>query len=309
MELRHLEYFVAVAEERHFTRAARRLMVSQSGLSASIRALERELSAPLFVRSTRSVRLTGAGQALLVEAGRALASVRAARDAVAAVQGLLSGRLSVGTEQCISGAHVPSLLARFRAEHPEVEVLLRQAGSRELVEEIAAGRMDLAFVALHGAPPEGVRLLPLASEPMVLLCHAGHPLAAGRRSRPGAAAGDPAGTPVRWEDLAGEPFVDFHPDWGARGLTDRAFAAAEVPRRVALEVNDVHSLLELVGHGLGIAVVPHQIARKEQAAGLCVLPLPEGGPGRWQVSVAVPDEDATGPAARELLSYLAAPAG
>jgi DNA-binding transcriptional LysR family regulator len=313
MELRHLEYFVAVAEERHFTRAARRLMVSQSGLSASIRSLEKELGAALFVRSTRSVRLTGAGQALFGEACRALASVRAARDAVAAVQGLLRGRLSVGTEQCVSGAHVPSLLARFRAEHPEVEVLLRQAGSRELVGEVAAGRMDLAFVALCGEAPDGVRLLPLASEPMVLLCHPGHPLAAARRRSGvpdggvagGVAGGElAAGPPVRWDELAGEPFVDFQPDWGARGLTDRAFATAGVQRRVALEVNDVHSLLELVGHGLGIAVVPHQIARKEQASELCTVALPADGPGRWRVSMAVPDEDATGPAARELLRYL-----
>ncbi|MFD9130253.1 LysR family transcriptional regulator [Kitasatospora sp. NPDC059571] len=292
MEIRHLEYFVAVAEERHFTRAARRLMVSQSGLSASIRSLERELGAPLFVRTTRSVQLTGAGQALLGEACRALASVRAAREAVAAVQGLLRGTLSVGTEQCISGAHVPSLLARFRAEHPEVEVLLRQTGSRELVEAVATGRLDLAFVALSGEPPEGVRLLPLAVEPMVLLCHPGHPL-----------AGGPA---PDWARLAREPFVDFHPDWGARGLTDLAFATAGVPRRVALEVNDVHSLLELVGHGLGIAVVPRPIAGKPQAAALCTLPLPGAG-ARWQVSVALPDQERTGPAARELLGYLALP--
>ncbi|MFJ1911144.1 LysR family transcriptional regulator [Streptomyces sp. NPDC088147] len=294
MELRHLEYFVAVAEERHFTRAAQRLMVSQSGLSASVRALERELGARLFVRSTRRVELTGAGHALLVEASRALASVRAGREAVAAVQGLLRGTLSVGTEQCVAGVHVPGLLARFRSEHPEVEIRLRQAGSASLVDDVADGRLDLAFVAVSGAVPEGVRLVPLASEPMVLLCHPDHPLAGAELAE--------------WAELGGEVFVDFHEDWGARGLTDEAFAAARIERRVALEVNDVHSLIDLVGHGLGIAVVPRPIARKEQAAALRTIPLAGAEDHLWEVSAAVPEDQRTGPAARELLSYLT-PAG
>ncbi|MEU6084818.1 LysR family transcriptional regulator [Streptomyces sp. NPDC047108] len=292
MELRHLEHFVAVAEERHFTRAAQRLMVSQSGLSASVRALERELGAQLFVRTTRSVELTGPGRALLVEASRALASVRAAREAVAAVQGLLRGALAVGTEQCIAGVDVAALLARFRSDHPEVEVRLRQAGSAALVSEVAAGRLDLAFVALCGTPPEDVRLLPLTHEPMVLLCHPGHRLA-------GAEV-------VEWSALGGESFVDFHPDWGARGLTDRAFAEARTERQVALEVGDVHSLIELVGHGLGVAVVPRPLARKPQAEGLSEVRLAGVPEAVWEVSVAVPDGDRVGPAARELLTYLGA---
>jgi DNA-binding transcriptional LysR family regulator len=290
VELRHLQYFVTVAEERHFTRAAERLMVSQSGLSASVRALERELGAKLFVRTTRSVELTGPGRALLSEATRALASVRAAKEAVAAVQGLLRGTLSVGAEQCIAGVHVPTLLARFRTEHPRVEIRLRQAGSTALVESVASGRLDLAFVAVSGQPPQGVRLLPLTSEPMVLLAHPGHRLAPGDEAR--------------WAELKGEALVDFQPDWGARGVTDAAFAAAGIERQVALEVNDVHSLLELVGEGLGIAVVPGNIARKPQASGLRALPLTDGPSPVWQVSAAVPEGDGVSPAAWELCGYL-----
>ena len=112
-----------------------------------------------------------------MEATRALASVRAAKEAVAAVQGLLRGTLAVGTEQCITGVQVPALLARFRSEHPEVEVRLRQAGSAALVADVAAGQLDLAFVSASGPVPEGVRLIGLASEPMVLLCHPDHRLA------------------------------------------------------------------------------------------------------------------------------------
>lgn len=294
MELRHLEYFVTVAEERHFTRAAERLLVSQSGLSASVRALERELGAKLFVRTTRSVELTGAGKALLSEATRTLASMRAAKEAVAAVQGLLRGSLSVGTEQCIAGVHVPRLLARFREEHPKVEIRLRQAGSAQLAEAVGAGRLDLAFVALCAPPPQGVRLIPLTEEPLILLCHPGHSLADGEEAR--------------WAELKGEALVDFQSDWGVRQSTDRAFAAAGVERQVALEVNDVHSMLELVEQGLGVAVVPRHFARKPQAAGLRSVELTEGPRSIWQVSVAIPDGDAASPAARKLCSYLDLPA-
>lgn len=281
---------MTVAGERHFTRAAERLLVSQSGLSASIRALERELGAKLFVRTTRSVELTGAGEALLSEATRTLASVRAAKEAVAAVQGLLRGTLSVGTEQCIAGVNVPGLLARFRAEHPEVEIRLRQAGSARLTGMVADGSLDLAFVALCGPPPRGVHLIPLTHEPLVLLCHPGHALAAGEQAR--------------WAELKGEALVDFQADWGVRQLTDRAFAAAGVERQVALEVNDVHSMLELVDQGLGIAVVPRHFAGKPQASGLRTLSLSEGPQPVWEVSVAVPAGDAASPAARKLCACL-----
>jgi DNA-binding transcriptional LysR family regulator len=289
MELRQLEYFVAVAEERHFTKAAQRMMVSQSGLSASVRALERELGSALFTRTTRSVELTGAGRALLGEATRTLAGARAAREAVAAVQGLLRGSLAVGTEQCVT-VDVGALLARFRSQHADVEVHLRQAGSAVLAHDVADGRLDLAFITLPGPAPDGIRLLPLTREPMVLLCDPGHPLA--------------AEATVEWTQLGGETFVDLHPDWGARRLTDHAFAASRTPRRVALEVYDVHTLIELVRHGLGIAVVPRPIARKEQASVLCEVPVTGLDGLGWEVSVALPDGDRPSPAAKKLLSYL-----
>ncbi|MDT0444638.1 LysR family transcriptional regulator [Streptomyces johnsoniae] len=291
MEIRQLEYVIAVAEERHFTRAADRLLVSQSGLSASVRALERELGARLFLRNTRSVELTEAGRALVAEARRTLAGMRAAREAVAAVQGLLRGTLAVGTEQCVGAVNVSALLAGFRTRYPGVEIRLRQGGSQSLAEDVAAGRLDLAFVALCGRqPPPGVRSLPLAEEPMVLLCPPGHALSGRERAE--------------WAELSGETFIDFAPDWGARALNDRSFAAAGVSRTVGLEVNDVHSLLDLLGHGLGIALVPRHIARKPQAAALTVVRLPPSATPVWTASVAAPAPDATGPAAQRLLGLV-----
>ncbi|MEU2284148.1 LysR family transcriptional regulator [Streptomyces sp. NPDC013178] len=289
MELRHLQHFVAVAEDQHFTRAAERLMVSQSGLSASIRALERELRAPLFVRTTRRVTLTEAGRALLAEAERILAQVRAAHEAVAAVQGVVRGTLAVGTEQCIAGVHVAGLLAAFRRRHPDVEIRLRQSGSGALAEEVAAGRLDLAFAYRTQADSDQLRSVPLACEPMYVLCHPEHRLA------DAAAALTPA-------DVADEVFVDFHPDWGPRRATDAAFAAAGARRTVALEVNDVHSLLDLVGENLGVAVVPRHFQHKREA--LTALPLKGTGEVVYETVALLPPPQATSPAARALMALL-----
>ncbi|MEV5934475.1 LysR family transcriptional regulator [Streptomyces sp. NPDC093250] len=289
MELRHLQHFVAVAEDRHFTRAAERLMVSQSGLSASIRALERELRTPLFVRTTRRVTLTEAGRALLAEAERILAQVRAAHEAVAAVQGVLRGTLALGTEQCIAGVNVAGLLAAFRRLHPDVEIRLRQWGSAALAEEVAAGRLDLAFAYRTEADPEHLRCVPLTGEPMTVLCHPDHRLARD-------------GVPPTPRDLAGEVFVDFHPDWGPRRATDAAFAAAGVRRTVALEVNDVHSLLDLVDENLGIAVVPRHFRHKRPA--LTALRLKGTGEAAYETVALVPAPRATSPAARALMALL-----
>ncbi|MFD4030644.1 LysR family transcriptional regulator [Streptomyces sp. NPDC058637] len=290
MELRQLEHFVAVAEEQHFTRAAERLAVSQSGLSSSVRALEQELRTPLFSRTTRTVRLTEAGQALLVEAERTLAGARAARDAVDAVRGLLRGTLTLGVEQCVAGVSPARLLAAFHREHPHMEIRLRQEGTSSLLEGVAGGRLDLAFAATVSPLEWRGELMPLAREPMVVLCAPGHRLGAVSR--------------VAWAGLHGEPFIDFHPDWGPRRAADEAFAAAGVRRTVALEVNDVHSLLELVHEGLGIAVVPHHFSRKQEARGLVVVEL--DGPHRpvYESVVLLPPSRAMSPGARALMTLV-----
>ncbi|WP_406090343.1 LysR family transcriptional regulator [Streptomyces sp. NBC_01013] len=290
MELRQLEHFVAVAQEQHFTRAAERVAVSQSGLSASVRALEQELRTPLFSRTTRSVRLTEAGRALLVEAERTLAGARAAKEAVDAVRGLLRGTLSVGVEQCVAGLNLPRLLAAFHREHPHMEIRLRQEGTTNLVDGVADGRLDIAFAAM--VSPVGWRgeLVPLAREPMVLLCAPGHRLAAADR--------------VGWDELAGEAFIDFHPDFGPRRAADGAFAASRVRRTVALEVNDVHSLLELVREGLGIAVVPHHFSRKPEAGRLAAVALDGADQPYYESVVVLPAAQTMSPGARALMALV-----
>ncbi|MEY9965692.1 DNA-binding transcriptional LysR family regulator [Streptacidiphilus sp. MAP12-16] len=282
MELRQLEYFVAVAEECHFTRAAKRLQVAQSGLSASIRTLERELGGALFFRSTRSVEMTPAGQALLVEARRALAATHAAKDAVAAVQGLLRGSLSIGSLQCLHVVHLPAVLARFAAAYPGLEIRLRQGGSNELTEQVRAGRLDLAFVSSPARCPDSLLVEPLADEPLVLACGPRHPFA--------------ERTHVELAELQKEQFVDFHLDWGTRDLADQVLADAGVERRVALEVTDVHSLLDLVAFGLGVALVPQSFAVKTDQARFIAI---AGTLPPWKTVTVT--SDPTSPAAAALL--------
>jgi DNA-binding transcriptional LysR family regulator len=286
MELRQLEHFVTVADERHFTRAAELLQISQSGLSASIRALETELSISLFVRSTRRVELTAAGQALLADSIRTLASAAAAQNAVAAVRGLVRGRLTVGAEPCIGAIDLPAELGRFRLANPGVEVRLRYEGSVDQLDSVASGLRDVALVVVTGPAPQGVRLRPVSSQKLVVLCHPEHPFAS--RSE------------VDIESLHDQPMIGFQPGWGAHVLARRAFAAAGYDYRTAMEVNDVHPLHDLVGYNLGVAIVPASFAAKRPDT-LCAVPLPESVP-HWTVAVAMADEPS--PAATAFLDQM-----
>jgi len=147
MDLRQMEYMVALADEQHFTRAAALCGVSQSGLSAAIRGLETELGGELFSRTTRRVEPTDAGLALLPYARELLSQASAGRDAVVRVTRELSGQLRVGAEQCLGLVDVPALLERFHRRYPQVTIHFTQAGSYDLLDMVRAGELDAAFVA------------------------------------------------------------------------------------------------------------------------------------------------------------------
>ncbi|MCV0367898.1 LysR substrate-binding domain-containing protein [Filomicrobium sp.] len=246
MDLRQLKHFVAAAEEQHFTRAARRMNIVQSGLSASIRGLEEGLSTKLFFRNTRQVELTAAGQVLYEKAKVILAAAQDAREAVAAINGLQRGVLAIGTVQSLSAfIDLPELLGRFHAQHPSIEIKLCQSGMGTLMEKLQDGRVDLAFMPLV-EPPKGITTELITCEALVIACPPSHPLAERRD--------------VSLHELAREPFVDFQADWGTRRLIDRTFAEAGVLRQTAFEVSDLQVMLELVSRGLGVALLPEPIA-------------------------------------------------
>jgi DNA-binding transcriptional LysR family regulator len=263
MDLKQLEHFMAVAEERHFTRASRRLNLVQSGLSASIRSLEADLGGPLFIRSTRRVDLTHAGEVLFEEARRVLAAARDARHAVTQVHGLARGRLSIAAS-----------LGRFRAAFGGIDIELTLDGSRALIDEVREGRLDLAFTQPSDPLPDDLGLRMFACEGMVIVCAADHRLAG--------ASG------VKLSDLREETFADLRPEWGVRRLVDRSFATAGLQRRTSFEVNDIPMLLELVAQGLAITMVPESVAatrvRDTRGAPVATATLREAEEPCWELA-------------------------
>jgi DNA-binding transcriptional LysR family regulator len=259
MELRHLEYFLAVADNQSFTAAAKRLQVVQSGVSATIKALERELGANLFVRGAAGVTLSPAGAALRPHARGALDAVRAARDAVNATLGDVRGTVTVGTLTSVSVIDLPTLLADFHARHPEVVVHLRaaSAGTAGLARQLRDGDLDVAFLACTGPPPPDLYARLVASVSLLLVVPVSHPLAQ-RDSVPLA-------------DLAGMSFVDGPPGYGNRAVVDNAFAAAGVERTVAVEVADIGTAATYIRNGLGIGILGQFILDDINGSGLATV--------------------------------------
>ncbi|MFE9727325.1 LysR family transcriptional regulator [Streptomyces sp. NPDC005794] len=285
MELRQLECFVAVAEESSFTRAAARLHVVQSAVSATIAALEGELHTRLLERTSRRVSLSDAGRALLPKARAALDAVRDARDAVDDVNGGVRGTLRVGTLSSLGMIDLPALLGRFHREHPAVSVRLATAasggGSPGLLDALTEGRLDLAFVSIPGSPPPGAQWRDLTTTPLDLVVPAGHRLALQSR--------------VALGDLAGEAFIDFPSGYGNRAVTDRAFAAAGLQRHVAIEITAIGAGADFVRHGLGVALLPR--GSTEPGADLVSLPI-TGADLNWPISLATPGNRTPSAAAR-----------
>jgi DNA-binding transcriptional LysR family regulator len=264
VELRHLEHFLAVAEEQSFTRAAARIHLVQSALSVSVQTLERELGTRLFDRTTHSVELTDAGTALVVEARRTLAAADAARDAVAAVRGGVRGTVRLGIMHSLALIDLAALLTRYHREHPEVRLIPSPAagGSVELVRDVSDGKLDLAFASLPAGNPKGLTTRTLAAEEMLLACPPDHPLAQRRR--------------IALPELDGERFVDYPPGWGTRVSVDRLFAEAGLHREIAVEVGDIPTVSELVRAGFGFAFVsPSTVADVRRLVLRHVRPHPE----------------------------------
>jgi DNA-binding transcriptional LysR family regulator len=286
MELRHLEYFVAVADERNFTRASEQLHVVQSGVSAAVKALERELGSPLFERTSKRVDLTDAGAALLPLARATLDAARDARDAVDQVRGGLRGTLRIGTMTSVGLIDVPALLGEFHRRHPDVTIRLsvNPSGSLGLVEALAVGSLDLALVSLPGPPPPGVTVRALATALLVLVVPAHHRLA--------------GCSSVTVAELEAEQFVDFPVGYGNRAVVDRAFDSASVHRHVVLEVTDVATGADFVRHGLGIAILPRFVV--SETPDLSVLTI-AGADLSWPMAVATSSARSPSAAARVML--------
>jgi DNA-binding transcriptional LysR family regulator len=246
MELRQLEYFVAVVEEANFTRAAERVHISQSGVSAQIQALERELGATLIDRSGRTATPTTAGEAALRHAREVLASVDAIRQAVDDVSGLIRGRLAVGM---VTGCTITPLfdaLAGFHHAHPGIEIALLEDTSDRLTASVRGRALDLALVGAAGSPPPDLDSLTILSEGLVAAVPPGHPLASRRRAA--------------LSEVAAHRVVCLPAGTGVRAVFDESCAAAGLTPDVAFQASAPDAVADLVVRGMGVAILSTTMA-------------------------------------------------
>ncbi|MGH3723103.1 MAG: LysR family transcriptional regulator [Mycobacterium sp.] len=241
MELRQLEYFLAVADHANFTRAAEALHVAQPWVSAQVRRLERELGHELFDRSSRVLRLTEFGRTLLPLAGMALQTVGEIRTTADAMAGVLCGNLAIGTV-----SHpLPLLadaLAAFHEAHPAVSITLTEARSDQLTSAVLERQLDVAVIGRAAPPPPQLCEQVLAKQNIVAIVHRDDPLA-GRAS-------------VTLEELRNRALIS-HPDGsGIRAILDQACLARGFAPHIAFETSSVDMMGHLVTRDLGVAVAP-----------------------------------------------------
>jgi DNA-binding transcriptional LysR family regulator len=267
MEFRHLRYFVAVVEERQFVRAAARLHVAQSALSHQIADLERDLGTALLIRDRRGVTPTAAGEVLLRHARMLLDQADVARAEIAQLTGVVTGILHVGTGSPSGPVALPAALAELQRRHPQVEIALRDTTSDELLRWLDDGVVDVALVThMPEELPSRFEGDLIAQEPVLVLVPAAHPLA--------------TRTELALSDLADQPLVTFPRGSGMRDVLEAGFDAAEVSRpKISAETLDPLSILELVSHQLGVAIVPESFAALADAT-VRAVPLAKPGLAR-----------------------------
>jgi DNA-binding transcriptional LysR family regulator len=247
MDLRQLEYLVAVVEEANFTRAAQRVHVAQPAVSAAIARLERELGQPLVDRSRREIRPTAAGDAVLPHARAALAAAADVRRAVEELSDLVRGTVSIGTVTA-HNVDMPAVLEKFHTAHPAVEITLGTDDSDALIEGVRSGRLDLVIASLGADEiPDGLAVDVTTDEAIDAAVHPGDPWGR-RRSVPLTA-------------LAERRLIALPAGTGIRRRLDEACAAAGVTPRIAFEASTPMELADLAARGLGVAIVPQSVAR------------------------------------------------
>ncbi|MBV9193029.1 MAG: LysR family transcriptional regulator [Solirubrobacterales bacterium] len=247
MELSQLRYLVALAEERHFTRAAAREHIAQPALSQQIRRLEDEVGLALVERTTRRVAITDAGELLVGRARRILAELDAASTELQALRGLHTGHVSVGAMHTMGPVDLSLVLAIFHERYPDVELTVREQSSEELAEMLRVDELDLAFLSVtERVEKHGLGCHQLVSEEIAVILPPAHRLAGRER--------------VRMGDLAGEEFIAFRDGARMRELLEWAAGQAGFEPRVTLESNESLRIRRLVARGMGVAILPRSDA-------------------------------------------------
>jgi DNA-binding transcriptional LysR family regulator len=248
--IRELECFVAVAEELSFTRAARRLRLSQPPLSRHIQALESRLGARLFIRSPRTVALTAAGRAFLVDTKVAMLQLQRAGDGAKRAARGETARLALGFVSAVLNPKLINVFQRYRAKHPSVQMTLHDCLPADQQRAVAEGRLDGGFVGLAPLMPSpGLAFIPWSKEPLLLFLPPGHRLINSRK--------------VRLADLSGESFVtvsaEAAPSFSAQ--IQQMCSAAGFRPRIVQEAARGQAVAVMVAAGAGVAILPASLSR------------------------------------------------
>lgn len=293
MDERRLEVFVAVARQLSFAGAARALHLSQPSVSLQVAALERELGAQLFERTTRRVRLTAAGEALLARAETLLRDHAEARRAVVAADGQIAGHLAIASSLTIGAYVLPAALAQLAAAHPGLQVRVTIENTEQVVRSLFEGRVGVGFVE-GGLTAPGVLLHPLREDELVVIVPAGHRFARLRE--------------VPLQELVREPFVLREEGSGTRHVAEEHLRAAGVDPaglRVVAELSGIDAIKASVAAGLGVSIVSRSaLTGAEGAGGLAGLRI-EGLRLTRELAAATLRTTPLLPAVRRLLDLLA----
>jgi DNA-binding transcriptional LysR family regulator len=294
MELRQLEYFIAVASEMNFSRAAQQVHVVQSALSTSVSKLEKELGVELFDRSRQQIKITPAGELFREHARRVIHTARLAKDSMSDYRGALSGTIDLGSLVSYGALDVPKALGEFHRTYPFVRIRLRQSGTGSMayLSAIADGSMDLAFVSAPDRFPARIEMRMLSEEPMLFVCRSDHHLA--QRDH------------VSIPELAEEDLIGFPSEFGLRRLVEDAFTAAGIASHTPYEVAVDYSVAAgLVRHGLGSIFMPaSEAGRYPDLRAVAVRPALV-----WSIYLASAGQAKIGPASAKMAELLLASAG
>ncbi|MCB0933905.1 MAG: LysR family transcriptional regulator [Mycobacterium sp.] len=294
MEIRQLEYFMAVATEMNFSRAAQQIHVVQSALSVAVSKLEKELGVELFDRSRQKIRITPAGETFREHARRVIQTAQLAKNSISDYRGELTGTIEFGSLISFGELDLPKILGEFHRNHPLVRIRLRQkqaqTGLSSYLSAIADGALDLALVSQPDHCPPRITMHKLCQEPILFVCRPDHPLAQHDQ--------------LDISELAEEDLISWPTEFGLRRLIDNMFAEAGITPRILYELAADFSLAaRLVQHSLGSAFMPASETRHHP--GLRAMPLRQKP--TWSIHLAW-SSHAQGPASTKLAQQILASA-
>ncbi|OPA72870.1 transcriptional regulator [Paenibacillus selenitireducens] len=256
MELRQLQYAIQIAAERNFSRAAEKLHIAQPSLSQQLSKLEKEIGVLLFQRNTNSVELTHAGEAFITQAQKIIDAMEQLKQEMADISNTRTGKVVVGSMP-ITGSHIlPHVLPAFQAKYPDIEIVLVEDTSADLEKLTANGQTDFSLLSLPLHEP-ALTYETIVEEKIVLAVPPNHILAALSNCNPS--------NLIRIEDLKNEPFIVLKKGQGFRQITIELCQAAGFTPRIVFESSNMETVQSLVAAGMGIAFVPHFIARAKRS--------------------------------------------